>query len=73
MSVFGVFLLTGLWPSLRAQAALTATATSQHHEAPRRQKRESSLVKVVGESTARFRDASVTRNSLRPFPTCPVY
>jgi hypothetical protein len=59
--LFGVLMLPGLWPTpVRAQAAVTATATSQHHEAtPAHQSEASGLVKVIREATARFRDVSV--------------
>ena len=60
-SVFGALMLAGLWPTpARAQAAPTATVTSQHHDAtPASNSEASGLVKVVRESTARFRDVSL--------------
>jgi len=60
-SVFGVFLLTGLGPShVRAQGGLRTTVTSAHHEeTPAQKSHASGLVKVVRESTARFREVSV--------------
>jgi len=60
-SLFGVLVLTGLCAtSARAQTAHTANVTSQHHEAERAQTTKATgLVKVIRESTARFRDVSV--------------
>ena len=60
-SLFGVLVLTGLnATSAGAQTAQTATFSSQHHEAERAQTTKATgLVKVIRESTARFRDVSV--------------
>jgi hypothetical protein len=60
-SLLGVLVLSGLWPTLaRAQTAPTATGTSQHHEATQaKTAKATGLVKVIRESTARFRDVSV--------------
>ena len=59
--LLGVFVLTGLWLApVRAQAALSATGVSQHHESTTGHKNEAgTLITMVRESTERFRDVSV--------------
>ena len=58
-SLIGVLVLTGFWPS-HALAQDARTQTSQHHGTTSDQKAPASdLVKVVRESTERFRDVRV--------------
>jgi len=58
-SLIGVLVLTGFWPS-QALAQDARTQTSQHHGTTSDQKAPASdLVKVVRESTERFRDVRV--------------
>ena len=60
VSLFAVLVLTGCSPtSLGAQASVLATATSPHQATPTKKSEASGLVKVVRESTERFRDVSV--------------
>ena len=60
LSLFAVLVLTGCSPTaLRAQAPVLATATSHHEATPAKKSEASGLVKVVRESTERFRDVSV--------------
>lgn len=57
-SVIGVLVLMSVWPSrVLAQDHQSHTLTSQHQELTSAQK--SALVKIVRESTERFRDVSV--------------
>jgi hypothetical protein len=60
-SLFGILVLAGLYAtSAGAQTPRSATVTSQHHEAQRAQTTKATgLVKVIRESTERFRDVSV--------------
>jgi hypothetical protein len=62
-AVFAVLVLTGLWSiSLRAQARAATTARSPHHEATTAQTTAAvGLVRIVRESTARFRDVAVAK------------
>src|SRR5689334_2601698 len=64
-SLLGVLVLTALSPMpVRGQAPQKATATSQHHdhdEASAQTAEASGLVKVVRESTERFRDVAVAQ------------
>jgi hypothetical protein len=60
-SLIGFLVLMSLWPSRAlAQHDQTHTVTSQHHEpTPSQKNQASALVKVVRESTERFRDVAV--------------
>ena len=63
-SLVGVLLLAGGWPSRAlAQDHDTHTLTSQHREqTPDQKKQANALVRVVRESTERFRDVAVAEN-----------
>jgi len=59
--LIGLLALAGGWPSpARAQGHQAHTLTSQHHESTPSQKNQAgAFVKLVRESTARFKDVSV--------------